>query len=100
MIRDMNAYHHWQHFLALEADFAATSRYVEFAEQNFPTFSVEYAKLLLAIGSEIDVLCKMICEKADSKAKRGYIDDYRACLTAHTQMTSEKVLIRRYQLRL
>ena len=65
----MGTYRYWQHFLALEADFAATSRYVEFAQQNFATFSIEYAKLLLAIGSEVDVLCKIICEKIDSAAK-------------------------------
>jgi hypothetical protein len=91
-------YRYWQHFLALEADFAATARYVEFSRQNFPVYSVEYAKLLLAVCSEIDVLCKVICEKVEAKAKRANIDDYRACLTAHTQIASEEVLIRRYNL--
>lgn len=65
----MGTYRYWQHFLALEADFAVTSRYVEFSQQNFATFSIEYAKLLLAIGSEVDVLCKIICEKLDNAAK-------------------------------
>ena len=78
----MATYRYWQHFLALEADFAATSRYVEFSQQNFPTFSIEYAKLLLAVGSEIDVLCKIICKNLDTLAKRDNINDYRACLTA------------------
>lgn len=94
----MATYRYWQHFLALEADFAATSRYVEFSSQNFTTYSIEYAKLLLAVSSEIDVLCKVICEKLDSGAKRKNIDDYRACLTAHSQIASEEVLIRRYNL--
>jgi len=96
----MTTYRYWQHFLALEADFAATSRYVEFSPQNFPTFSIEYAKLLLAVGSEIDVLCKIICKNLDTSAKRDNINDYRACLTAHTQIASEEVLIRRYNLSL
>jgi len=94
----MSTYRYWQHFLALEADYAATSRYVEFSQQNFRTFSIEYAKLLLAIGSEVDVLCKIICEKIDGAAKRDNIDDYRVCLTAHSQIATEKVLIRRYDL--
>jgi len=94
----MGTYRYWQHFLALEADFAATSRYVEFSPQNFSAFSIEYAKLLLAVGSEIDVLCKIMCENLDSSAKRDNIGDYRACLTAHTQIASEEVLIRRYNL--
>ena len=94
----MGTYRYWQHFLALEADFAATSRYVEFSRQNFAAFSIEYAKLLLAIGSEVDVPCKIICEKVDGVGKRANIDDYRMCLTAHTQIASEQVLIRRYNL--
>jgi hypothetical protein len=94
----MATYRYWQHFLALEADFAATSRYVEFCSQNFPTYSIEFVKLLLAAGSEIDVLCKIICEKVDPTAQRKDIEDYRTCLTAHTQISSEDVLIRRYNL--
>jgi hypothetical protein len=95
----MPTYRYWQHFLALEADFAATSRYVEFAQPNFRTYSTEFAKLLLAIGSEVDVLCKIICEKIDPAAKRGNIDDYRACIVPHnTRIIAEEVLIRRYDL--
>lgn len=94
----MATYRYWQHFLTLEADFAATARYVEFSHQNFPTYSIEYAKLLLAVGSEIDVLAKLVCKKVDSTAKRDNITDYRNCLTAHTQIASEEVLIRRYDL--
>jgi hypothetical protein len=94
----MSTYRYWQHFLALEADFAATSRYVEFSPKNFSTFSTEYSKLLLAIGSEVDVLCKITCESLDSTARRNNIDDYRTCLTAHSQIAAEQVLIRRYGL--
>jgi len=90
----MATYRYWRHFLALEADFAATSRYVEFSQQNFPTYSIEYVKLLLAVCSEIDVLCKIICEQVDVAAKRDNINDYRACLLAHTQIASEEILIR------
>jgi hypothetical protein len=94
----MATYRYWQHFLALEADFATTARYVELSQQNFATFSIEYVKLLLAIGSEVDVLCKVICEKIDSAAKRDNINDYRACITAHSKIAGEEVLVRRYDL--
>jgi hypothetical protein len=94
----MGTYRYWQHFLALEADFAATSRYVEFSQKNFATFSIEYTKLLLAIGSEIDVLCKVICERIEKAAPRRNINDYRTCMVAHTQIASEEVLVRRYSL--
>jgi hypothetical protein len=94
----MGAYSYWQHFLALEADFAATSRYVEFSRLNLAVFSVEYVKLLLAAGSEIDVLCKLACKSIDGSAKYKNIDDYRSCLTAHTRIASEEVFVRRYDL--
>jgi hypothetical protein len=94
----MATYAYWQHFLALEADFAATSRYVEFSKQNFKTYSIEYAKLLLAVGSEVDVLCKVICEKLDPAAKRANIDNYRDCITAHCMIAPEEVFIRRFGL--
>jgi hypothetical protein len=94
----MAAYRYWEHFLALESDFAETSRYVWFAPDNFGTYSIEYAKLLLAIGSEVDVICKVICENIDAAAPRRNIDDYRACLVAHTMIATEEILIRRYDL--
>jgi len=94
----MGTYSYWQHFLALEADFAVTSRYVEFSHLNFAAFSVEYVKLLLAAGSEIDVLCKLTCKCIDSSVEYKNINDYRACLTAHTKLASEEVLMRRYGL--
>src|SRR5688572_15307540 len=94
----MGTYRYWQHFLALEADFASTARYVEFSLSNFRTFSIEYAKLLLAIGSEVNVLCKVMCERIDSSVNRENIDDYRTCIGAHSQIVTEKVLIRRYNL--
>ena len=65
----MPAYSYWQYFLAIEADFAATARYVEICQDNFDTYSVEYAKLLLASSSETDVLCKVLCKELDPDAK-------------------------------
>ncbi|WP_169709591.1 hypothetical protein [Deferrisoma camini] len=61
---------HWRYFLALEEDLRQLARYIEFAEDNFSTYSVELASLLLSAGSEIDVVAKQICKriKRDSKA--------------------------------
>ncbi|BAK43980.1 hypothetical protein EGYY_07840 [Eggerthella sp. YY7918] len=50
----------WNQFIALEEDFVASLRYVELCESNLKTYSTEYAKLLLAAGSEIDVGLKQI----------------------------------------
>lgn len=94
----MGTYRYWQHFLALEADFTTTSRYVEFSWENFGTYSIEYAKLLLAAGSEIDVICKIICQRIDAEAMRRNMDDYRSCVNGHTSIATEEVLIRRHGL--
>jgi len=50
------------------------------------------------MGSEVDVLCKVTCEKIDNAARQKNIDDYRACITAHTLIAAEEVQIRRYSL--
>ena len=96
----MTSYPYWQYFLAIEADFAATTRYVEICSDNYNTYSIEYAKLLLASASEIDVLCKLLCEKLDPNARRTNIDDYRKCIVSHTALSDEKILVRRYTIEL
>ncbi|KYD30315.1 hypothetical protein [Parageobacillus toebii] len=52
---------YWTYYLTLEADFMSTLRYVELNEENFSTFSVEYVKQYQTICSELDVLCKKLC---------------------------------------
>jgi len=71
---------HWNYFVALERNLEAVSRYVEFCEQNFNTFSIELAHLLFAAASEVDVVAKLICEKINPAAPRGNINDYKATL--------------------
>lgn len=71
----------WHYFLSLEADFVETLNYVELDPINSQTFSNEYLKLLLLLGSEIDVTAKMICKSVDPAAKRANIDNYRDIIT-------------------
>jgi hypothetical protein len=52
---------HWNYFFAIEDDLATLSRYVEFHKDNFQTYSVETAKILMAAVQEVDVLFKAIC---------------------------------------
>lgn len=58
---------HWRYFIALEQDLEGTTRYVEPAEDNFKTYSVEFTRLLLSACSEIDVVCKVLCQKIDPR---------------------------------
>lgn len=68
---------HWSYYMSLEDDLFATSRYVEICEDNLPTFSTQFTRLLLAAGSEVDVVAKTLCGQIDPSGKHSNIDDYR-----------------------
>jgi hypothetical protein len=53
---------HWNYFLALENDLSVCSRYVEFDDKNNAAFSIEFAHLLFASSSEVDVIAKEMCK--------------------------------------
>ncbi len=83
---------HWNYFIALEKDLETTSRYVEFCEANFGTFSIELAHLLLAAASEVDVLAKCICEKLAPGGTHENIIQYQATITKHIREISTMVV--------
>lgn len=76
----MHRFPHWNHFLVLEADLAAASRYVEFSEDNLKCYSAEFTKILLAAGSEADVVAKAICREIDPSRKYENMDSYRVSI--------------------
>lgn len=67
---------HWNYFLAIEQDLIKISRFIEFSPDNYKTYSLELARLLIASTSEVDVLLKEICT-SDKKSKDRGINDYR-----------------------
>jgi hypothetical protein len=71
-------YPHWNYFVALCEDVASVGRYVEFHADNFKTFSIEFVRLYLAAGSEVDVVAKQLCLKVDPRSKADKINSYRA----------------------
>jgi hypothetical protein len=92
---------HWNYFLALERDLELASRYVEFSPSNMSVYSIEFAHVLLAASSEVDVLAKLLCERLAPTAPRGNIDQYRAVLVSQiTGLISEAVFAPRYSLEL
>ena len=50
------------HYLLLENDFKKTFDYVSVERNNYDTYSAMYLKLILSIGSEIDILKKLIAK--------------------------------------
>jgi len=92
---------HWNYFLALERDMETVARYVEFAKDNFETYSIELAHLLFAAASEVDVLCRQFCEdiKPSVKDERRNIHTFRKMLTkARPKIGTEQVFVRRFGL--
>lgn len=92
---------HWNYFLALEQDMQKSSRYVEFCDANMDTYSIEFAHLLLASASEVDVVAKLLCQKLAPNEPRKNIDDYRTALTRRiSEISKLQVAVPRYGLTL
>jgi hypothetical protein len=91
----------WYYFLSLEKDFVGTIDFIHLDPANFKAFSNEYAKLLLLIGSEIDVVAKMLCEKTDPTKRSVNIEDYRSIITTHfSGMHTIEIEIARFKLKI
>lgn len=81
----------WPFYLRLENDFLNTLNYVDFSYDNFSTYSIEYEKQLLSICSEVDVLCKLLCQKIDPNKSPTRINEYAEILTGISDFTSSRV---------
>lgn len=79
----------WKHYLLLERDVQTASEYVEFEPAQAEVYSHHLARLLLAIGSEVDVVAKELCTSLGSLAV-GSIDDYRNCITKSRRLGISK----------
>ncbi len=101
MIQSTQSNLHWNYFIALERDLEVVSRYVEFCEPNFDVYSIEFAHLLFAAASEIDVIAKLLCARLRPAARRDNINNYRTVLVAEIpNLTTTQVFVPRYGLTL
>jgi len=72
---------HWNYFIALEDDVVRMSRYLEPTTANFPSYSMELARILFAAASEVDVVAKCLCKKLNDKSKADRITAYKGEIT-------------------
>ena len=85
---------HWQYFISLESSLNESTRYVELSEANFPTFSIEYARILLSTAAEVDVVCKLLCERIAPATQVGNMDEYRnVMLTCYPNFPGIKIQV-------
>ena len=80
VIQESKKFIHWNYFLAIESDVTVLSRFVEFTKDNFKTYSLETAHLLLAAASEVDVVAKLLCKEVDPHSSPERINEYREIL--------------------
>ena len=100
-IQQSNSLFHWNYFIALESDLIRLSRFVEFTNDNFATYSIEIARLLQSACSEVDVLAYQLCLHLDTKSKADRIDKYRSVLRQGIpELESTNIEISRYGLSL
>lgn len=100
-IRENGNFVHWNYFIAIEQDLSKISRFIEFTETNFDTYSIELAHLLLAASSEVDVVLKALCNMKNPDKNHHNINDYKETVKSKlSELVDEKVFIRRYGLEL
>lgn len=62
----------WSQYISLEKEFAETLHYVALDVNNETVYSHAYSKLMLEIGSEVDVVFKEYCKAIDPVFKPSY----------------------------
>ena len=91
---------YWEYFRALESDLAATNRWVDMGPDNFKTYSIEFARILIAAGSEIDSVLKRLCREIAPQERPRSIDKYMPIVTDRYKRFSEfEINIPRFALR-
>ncbi len=67
---------HWEYFLAIEKDLETCARFVEFCEDNCPTYSLEFARIILASCTEVDAVFKNLCKEIEPRKSPEKIKEY------------------------
>lgn len=71
---------YWSQYILIEKEFMNTINYVSLSTDNYETYSNAYLKLLLQIGSEIDVIFQLYCKLLDSNFSKEGITNYKECI--------------------
>jgi len=101
VLTDEVTHPYWQFFLALEADLAVTTRYVELVQDNFNAYSIEFAKILLSASSEVDVVCRVLAAQIGVQPPPDSIKEHRnAILGQYPRFYTITIDVPRYGLAL
>jgi hypothetical protein len=67
---------YWDYFLSIESDLEQCGRFVEFSEQNFNTYSIQFARIIMAASSEFDNVAKALCKTISPSESALSINEY------------------------
>lgn len=74
---------------------------MEFDQRNYGSFGIEIARLLLACGAEVDIVCKQICRKLNPTSTADSINAYKnELLKSYPTLPAFEVLLPRFGLSL
>ncbi len=98
MLTEDNLLRYWRYSLLIESDLEVTSRFVEFRYDNFSTFSAEYSKIILLTCSEIEVICKLLCNEIEPgfKESNSNLETYAGIILKRFPMLTECKLVVTY----
>lgn len=86
---------YWTNYILLEKEFKNTIKYVSLTSDNYSTYSNEYLKLILEIGSELDVVLKSFCKYKDNSFNSENMNSYQKFIHNNCQsIIAEFVVLR------
>lgn len=68
---------YWKQYIMIEKEFKVSVKYVAIDKLSFAAYSDVYAKLLLQIGSEVDVVAKILCREINQLSTADKINQYQ-----------------------
>ena len=74
---------YWKQYIMIEKEFKASFKYVALDIDNYSAYSDVYAKVLLQVGSEVDVIAKVICRKINTSSCADSISRYQIEICSH-----------------
>jgi hypothetical protein len=89
----------WEYFLAIEQDLDKCTRYVQFCQQNYKTYSLEFARIIVASGAECDTIMKLLCRSIGSSRVPEKIGEcFPIVNSAYPKFVEHEIRIPRYGL--
>ncbi len=92
---------YWEYFLSLEDDLDKCTKYIEFTTENYSTYSIELAKLIVSASSEFENVLKDLCKEINqSSSPNNIVDIYPIIFSEFPRFTEVKVQLPRYKIQL